>query len=196
MEANREKSLLQRRWGTLLGALLLFFTLFLWWLPKGLFYLPYIYSESVRRDLSPSLVMSLIYHESKFRIGAISDIGAVGLMQLMPETASEVAQRNDLSLEGNDLFDPKLNITLGILYLDYLLGHYEHDEVTALASYNAGLQNVEYWLQDEGGGSHLKSSSSIPFLETKIYVESILEDRKWLDLILPSLISKEYKDVS
>lgn len=116
--------------------------------------------------LDSQLVAAVIYQESKFDAEAVSSSGAVGLMQLLPETGQGIADRTG----GNkwtpeDLKNPELNIRYGSWYLRHLLDKYG-DERLALAAYNAGQTNVDRW-REEGVG--------IQFEETRHYVERVQE---------------------
>ena len=116
--------------------------------------------------LEPQLVAAVIYQESKFDADAVSDSGAVGLMQLLPATAQGIADRTGgTGWHERDLVDPELNIRYGAWYLRHLLDKYE-DEQLALAAYNAGQTNVDRW-REAGVG--------IPFAETRHYVERVRE---------------------
>ena len=118
--------------------------------------------------LDPALLAAVIYQESRFRPGAVSGAGAVGLMQVLPANARGIAQRTGGSgFVERDLYDPELNVRYGAWYLRHLLDKYG-DERTALAAYNAGQANVDGWLaRDEG----------IAFAETRHYVAAV-EDAK------------------
>jgi|HubBroStandDraft_6_1064221.scaffolds.fasta_scaffold00181_28 soluble lytic murein transglycosylase-like protein len=107
-------------------------------------------------DLNPDLVNSVIRAESGFNVRAVSPKGAQGLMQLMPQTASELGVR--------DAFDPRANVDAGARYLHELLVRYNFDLVKALAAYNAGPQRVEQY-----GGVP-------PYYETRAYVARIVRD--------------------
>ena len=114
--------------------------------------------------LDPQLVAAVIYQESKFDADAVSSSGAVGLMQLLPETAQGIADRTGgQGWHESDLVDPELNIRYGSWYLRHLLDKYGNEEL-ALAAYNAGQTNVDRW-RDEGKG--------IQFSETRRYVERV-----------------------
>jgi soluble lytic murein transglycosylase len=117
-------------------------------------------------ELSPTLLAAVIYAESKFDADARSDAGAVGLMQLLPETARGIAVRTGGDkFVDSDLLDPEINVRYGSWYLRHLLDRY-HDVRTALAAYHAGQGNVDAWLRDGGG---------IRFPETRHYVEKVLD---------------------
>jgi hypothetical protein len=106
--------------------------------------------------LDPDLVSSVIKAESGFNVRAVSPKGAQGLMQLMPQTATDLGVKN--------VFDPKANVDGGTRYLRELLERYDFDLVKALAAYNAGPQRVEQY-----GGVP-------PYYETKAYVARIVRD--------------------
>lgn len=113
-------------------------------------------SASDRYRLDPDLVNSVIKAESGFNVRAVSPKGARGLMQLMPETASQLGVPN--------AFDPQANVEGGTRYLRELLEHYNFDLVKALAAYNAGPRRVEQY-----GGVP-------PYYETRAYVARIVRD--------------------
>jgi soluble lytic murein transglycosylase len=117
-------------------------------------------------QLDPALLAAVIYQESKFRADAKSDAGAIGLMQLQPETAKGIAIRTGGSrFQTSDLYNPEINIRYGSWYLRHLLDKYD-EEKTALAAYNAGQRNVDEW-RAEGKG--------IQFAETRHYVDRVEE---------------------
>lgn len=91
-----------------------------------------------RYDLEPELILAIIFTESSFNIEAESHVGAMGLMQLMPATASQLAAELEMEWrEGKILTDPEVNILLGSFYLRKLIHRFE-DLDTALAAYNVG----------------------------------------------------------
>jgi soluble lytic murein transglycosylase len=115
-------------------------------------------------QLDPALLAAVIYQESKFRPDARSESGAIGLMQLQPETAKGIAIRTGGSrFQTSDLYVPEINVRYGSWYLRHLLDKYE-DEETALAAYNAGQRNVDEW-RAQGKG--------IQFSETRAYVDRV-----------------------
>lgn len=114
--------------------------------------------------LDPQLVAAMIYQESKFDANAVSASGAVGLMQLLPETGQGIADRTGgNNWKPEDLKNPELNIRYGSWYLRHLLDKYG-DEGLALAAYNAGQANVDRWRKDGVG---------IQFDETRHYVARV-----------------------
>ncbi len=134
---------------------------------------------------SPAVVLGLIRQESSFDASAISGSGALGLMQLLPNTARQVAHK--LGLAGlapvTLTADPGLNIRLGSAYLASLLAHYDGALPLALAAYNGGPGNVASWLATNGDPRAEKSDTvmidwieRIPFGETRNYVERVIEN--------------------
>lgn len=132
--------------------------------------------------LNPALLHALVRQESAFDPGARSRAGARGLMQLMPATARRLAR--DLAIKGHSTrrltTDPHHNLILGSAYLDTMLTRYEGSMVMALAAYNAGPHRVKKWLKENGDprGSlddAIDWIESIPFSETRNYVQRILE---------------------
>jgi soluble lytic murein transglycosylase len=134
---------------------------------------PLSYEQIVRGharnyDLDPALLAAVIYRESKFDAGARSSSGAIGLMQLLPETAKGIALHTGGSrFVVSDLYNPEINVRYGAFYLRRLLTKYG-DTKLALAAYNAGQANVDSW-RAQGKG--------IVFPETREYVDSVLETR-------------------
>lgn len=119
-------------------------------------------------ELDPALLAAVIYRESRFEADARSPSGAIGLMQLLPDTAKGIALHTGGSrFRVRDLYDPEINIRYGSFYLRRLIVKYG-DERSALAAYNAGQTNVDRWLE-AGQGIH--------FPETRQYVDEVLEAR-------------------
>ena len=100
-------------------------------------------------ELDPALLAAVIYQESKFDSDARSDAGAVGLMQLQPETAKGIAIRTGGSkFSVDDLTNPEINVRYGSWYLRHLLQKYDEERL-ALAAFNAGQGNVDRWRRRE-----------------------------------------------
>jgi soluble lytic murein transglycosylase-like protein len=93
--------------------------------------------------IDPNLVMAVIHIESRGNAFALSPVGAMGLMQIMPPTGEELAKRLDIPWRGpQTLFDPLLNIRMGVAYLEQLESRYESMS-TALAAYNWGPGRID-----------------------------------------------------
>ncbi len=111
---------------------------------------------SSRNRLDPDFVSSVIMAESNFKTHAISKKGALGLMQLMPATASQLGVA--------DPFDPKANVEAGTAHLSALLDRYHNDPIKALAAYNAGAHRVKQY------------NGVPPYRETRAYITKIVRD--------------------
>ena len=109
-----------------------------------------IIDVSHRYDLEPELILGVIFTESSFDIEAESSMGAVGLMQLMPATASQLADELQMEWRGGDLLtDPEANILLGSFYLRKLIHQFD-DLDTALAAYNVGPNRLRFLMSQTG----------------------------------------------
>ena len=140
-------------------------------------YSEYILSYSKLYNLDPILVASLINEESSFDNTATSSRGAVGLMQLMPQTAKYVCDLISEDYENLNLLDPETNIRIGCCYLAYLTEKFENT-TSVLCAYNAGEHTVRLWLANEKNSIDGKTLSNIPYSQTKTYVDKILNGMK------------------
>jgi len=133
--------------------------------------------ESLRHRLDPHMVLALMRQESAFNPRITSTAKAIGLMQLLPSTAVEVARSVDAdSPTHEDLKQPPINIRLGVKYLDQLMKRFGDNIIYALAAYNAGPQKVKSWTAQRNGLKPLEFIESIPFIETRNYVKSVLRN--------------------
>ena len=140
-------------------------------------YSEYVSKYSEQYEVDENLIYALIKAESNFEADAVSNKNAMGLMQLMPATAEEIAEKIEVEITENNLLDPDVNINLGTKYISILLEKYECVEV-ALAAYNAGIGNVDKWIDNgtiKADGSNIEN---IPFKETNTYVRKIMRDYK------------------
>ena len=136
-----------------------------------------IRQQAVEKNLAPALIAGVIYQESRFR-DQTSPAGARGLMQITPATARYIANLSGgTEFVVEDLATPQVNISYGSFYLRYLLDRYEGDEVVALAAYNGGETNVDRWLAEADTQGRDFEVESIPFPETRAYVDKVLEAR-------------------
>jgi len=126
-----------------------------------------------QNQVGSELVASIIFTESRFNPSAKSSKGACGLMQLLPSTA-KAFYKGDKDYSDDMLFDPEINIKIGVSYLKYLFDKYQ-DEVTVLACYNAGEGKVLEW---KGQAGVLKKSQ-IPYRETLNYVNKVQKIKKY-----------------
>lgn len=112
-------------------------------------YSEYVEEYSAENGLDKYLVYAVIKAESNFNPNVTSSVEAKGLMQLMEETAVERANAiGNETVESYDLYDPETNIKLGTSYLAYLLGLFNDNIILAVTAYNAGLGNVQQWIQE------------------------------------------------
>ncbi|MGA6104286.1 transglycosylase SLT domain-containing protein [Pseudomonas solani] len=127
------------------------------------------------RGLHSSWVFAITRQESAFMADARSGVGAMGLMQLMPGTAKETARKFGIPLASpQQALNPDVNIQLGAAYLSQVHGQFNGNRVLASAAYNAGPGRVRQWLK---GANHLAFDvwvESIPFDETRQYVQNVL----------------------
>ncbi|MFY9536511.1 MAG: lytic transglycosylase domain-containing protein, partial [Bacillota bacterium] len=130
---------------------------------------------SLKHDVDPFLITAVVRVESRFRPEAVSAKGAMGLMQVMPDTSNWIAR--ELGIQGFDtemLYDPATNLDLGTWYLAFLFRECNGDLVCALGSYNAGRGNVSKWIEEKRWNGTEKDLDSIPFRETRDYVKKVL----------------------
>ncbi len=134
-----------------------------------------ITSQARARQLNSTWVFAITRQESAFMVDARSHAGAMGLMQLMPGTARETAQRYGIPLSNpNDVLLPERNIALGTAYLSQLHNQFRGNRVLASAAYNAGPGRVRQWTRDIGELPADVWIETIPFDETRQYVQSVL----------------------
>ena len=142
-------------------------------------YSEYVYKYSEEYNIDPLLVFSIIKVESNFHRNILSSSGAIGLMQLMESTAMEMANEIDEEIVVKEaLYNPQINIRIGICYFSYLLKHYDGNIYLSLAAYNAGIGNVDSWIKQgiiKDDGSNIEK---IPYKETNNYVRKIIRDYK------------------
>ena len=141
-------------------------------------YRSYIETSAARHHADPYLVAALIKNESKFHSAAQSDGGAVGLMQLMPQTAEWIARQLGEPFTEDYLYDPALNIRYGVWYLAELEREFRGNDILALAAYNAGRGNVRDWMERGHWTDTFDEIDAIPYPETRLYVRRVLEDRE------------------
>lgn len=153
-------------------------------------YLPWVSREAKNTGMAPEWILSLIRQESSFRFDVKSPSNAVGLMQLLPSTAQEIAKEYKLKDYGPDsLLNPDINIKLGSVYLARLIKSFNGNVPIALAAYNTGQGRIRRWLGSRKDVSPLEivpTSSpevevwidELPWDETSFYVKAIL--RNWM----------------
>ena len=134
-------------------------------------------TSSVATGLDPFLVSALIRQESEWDPRARSRAGAYGIMQVMPPTGRQLSRQLGIRpFRTARLFEPELNLRLGTHHLSRLLDSYEGRQDAALAAYNAGKTRSDLWLSWWGGRDPVEFTESIPFTETRGYVQSVLRN--------------------
>jgi len=163
-----------------LGMLFLLFVQSQW---LGRWMYPIAYEDEIRKyaakyDVDPLLVAAIIRVETNFQAGRESRKGAIGVMQLMPETATwameQLKMNNRWSLdELKNTADP--NILIGTWYLKSLHKQFNENWIAAIAAYNAGPGNVNKWIRNKvWDGSYDTAKQQIPYGETKLYVQRVI----------------------
>ncbi|HWG86860.1 MAG TPA: lytic transglycosylase domain-containing protein, partial [Candidatus Acidoferrales bacterium] len=153
---------------------------------------PRPYWDELKRDaqanhLDPFLVASLIRQESEFNPQAISSANAMGLMQLLPQVGKGLAKEMKVRHFSSDqLLSPDTNLRLGTKYFKHMVDHYDGQVEYALAAYNAGEDRVDQWRKDGNFKSVEEFVESIPFTETREYVQAIMRNAVLYKLLYPT----------
>jgi soluble lytic murein transglycosylase len=175
---------LDRRWiggAVVVGALGI-------WIYSGsawIFFRPVLHKPLINRyaaqyQFDPLWVMSIIKVESRFAASAQSHRGAIGLMQLLPSTAQELAHDLGMAnIQSADLKDPEINLRLGVYYLARLERMFPEDETAILAAYNAGPGITFQWRQ----GKPTLDMADIAYPETRRFVRRVRQTYHWLKMI-------------
>ena len=122
--------------------------------------------EARNHQVTPSLVLAVMHVESRYNNFAVSPVGALGLMQVMPQTGAEVAGWLGIRYVGpQSLFDPETNVAIGVAYLKWLLDRY-HDLPTALAAYNWGPHRIS---------SRLRRGVPLPTVYSQLVLDSYVK---------------------
>ncbi len=147
-------------------------------------YYPAVSRFSGKNNVDPMLVTGIMRQESAFQSDAVSRAGAVGLMQVLPKTAPQLARRLRISYTRARLFDPDFNLQLGTLYVSDLLAQFGTPEA-ALAAYNAGEDRVKLWQAERTYADPLEFAESIPFAETRDYVQIVMRNAEIYRILNP-----------
>ncbi|MBI5554792.1 MAG: lytic transglycosylase domain-containing protein [Elusimicrobia bacterium] len=163
-----------------LAGILWLSTNYFWNKLNPIFYGDILNKYAGRYKIDPLLVAAIIKVESKFWAQAQSPVGAIGLMQIMPETGRDVAGKLGIAnFQPPDLYAPEINIEIGCYYLDELKMECGADQVALLASYNAGKNLVKSWKT----GNKPLEIDQIPYQETRNFVKSVLYTYQRLKLM-------------
>lgn len=139
----------------------------------------FVENYSTKYEVDKNLIYAIIKAESNFNQQAVSNKEAKGLMQLMPQTAEDIAKKLDIEVTKEEIFkkllEPEFNINLGTKYISNLLAKYSNIEL-ALTAYNAGSGNVDTWVENGTLMADGSNIENIPYKETNNYVRKILRD--------------------
>lgn len=143
-------------------------------------YESYVEKAAKEHNVDICLVYGVIRNESNFDPNVVSNAGAIGLMQLMPDTFTWLQNYRadfepDKILDSNMLYKPEVNIDYGTYYLSYLLDKYDGDRSLAICAYNAGYGNVDEWIADGTIPNGNVSPEDVPFTETSNYLSRVTE---------------------
>ena len=153
---------------------------------KFLYPFPYratLENYSARWQIDKFLAVAVVKVESNFSESARSCSGAVGLMQIMPETAAWIAYQlgekpDEIVDDLKHLHDPETNIRYGTWYLAELEDEFNGNDVLALAAYNAGRGTVHDWIEKNHWSENFSDADKIPYAETRDYVKRVLHCRE------------------
>jgi soluble lytic murein transglycosylase len=152
---------------------------------KALYPLPYeaaLRREAARNDFDPMLAAGLIRQESTFQADAVSHADAIGLMQILPKTGKLLAKQLKVRYTKTQLFNPEYNIQLGMLYIANLVRLTGAPEFAA-AAYNAGEDRIALWKSERPYEEIPEVVESIPFSETRDYVQIVLRNAELYRMI-------------
>jgi soluble lytic murein transglycosylase len=142
--------------------------------------------NALANSLDPNLVASLIRQESEFEPSAVSHANAIGLMQLLPSVGRDEARAAHIKhFEVSSLLTPGINIQLGTRYFHAMVSQYNGRVEYALAAYNAGSNRVDEWLQTGHYHDVPEFVESIPFTETREYVQAIMRNAQVYQRLYP-----------
>lgn len=159
-----------------IGAIVLYMNLNSIW--KWLYPMKYeelVFKYADQFDNDPYLIEAIMYRESRFDPNARSPKGAIGLMQIMPDTAEWIAQHLNVSgFTPDALYRPEVNIYFANWYLANLSKEFNGNLVLILAAYNGGRGNVQKWMSERNWSGEVHEIDQIPFPETQKFVKSVL----------------------
>ena len=139
-------------------------------------YAPEIRAAAAEFSLDPAYVASVVLAESSFDAEAVSSVGAIGLMQIMPATGEWIAGKlEDEPFDVQRLYQPEVNLRYGCWYLRFLLDRYDEDMYTASTAYHQGQGRVDQWLEDPEYSEDGRTLTAISSAVTDTYVNRIME---------------------
>ncbi len=145
-----------------------------WWLAHPRFYAAVVEAQAAERGIRPSLIWAIMQKESSYNPRAISRSDAMGLMQVIPQTAEAIARRLDERYVDGMLFEPYHAIRYGAWYLGVLQRHFEGQPALAIIAYNAGPLVVEEWVDRSGDAPFDVFVEEIPFDQARDYLRRVI----------------------
>lgn len=150
-----------------------------------------IITYSEKNNVDPFLIAAIIKNESNFKHKAVSGVGAVGLMQIMPDTGRWIAEQMGLAdYKDSDLYQTRTNIRMGCWYVGELEHEFQHNLVLLMIAYNAGRGQTHGWMQENGWDYDFNDIKAIPYADTREYVGKVLQDRDKYYLLYKDKINK------
>lgn len=150
-----------------------------------------IITYSEKNNVDPFLIAAIIKNESNFKHKAVSGVGAVGLMQIMPDTGRWIAEQMGLAdYKDSDLYQTRTNIRMGCWYVGELEHEFQHNLVLLMIAYNAGRGQTHDWMQENGWDYDFNDIKAIPYADTREYVTKVLQDRDKYYLLYKDRINK------
>ena len=136
-----------------------------------------VLAASCEYQIDPNLVFAIIRAESKYQTSAESPVGAKGLMQIMPETAAWIAEKQGIeNFTADELHNPETNINFGCWYIASLNQEFDGQIPLIIAAYNAGHGKVQQWVNSGQWDGDPEQLDKIPFKETQLYVKNVLKN--------------------
>lgn len=143
-------------------------------------YFDIVEKEAAKNNIDPYLVLAVIKTESNFKKYAVSNKSAKGLMQIMDSTAQDIKNKMNEEIDANDIYNEHVNISLGCKYFSTLINKYNGNYYLAICAYNAGMGNVDKWIEEGIISNSLSEykNVNIPFSQTKDYLYKVINSYK------------------
>lgn len=138
-------------------------------------YSQYVAKYAKEYNVDELLIYSIIKAESNFKLNSNSSANAIGLMQIMQDTANEIGSEIEETITLTKLYEPETNIKFGCYYFSKLLKKYNNIGV-ALAAYNAGMGRVDEWIANKIINPDGTNLENIPYKETNLYVRKVINN--------------------
>lgn len=149
-------------------------TKYIWQIMYPIKYDEIIYDTSQKYDIDPFLLMSIIQVETRFNEDKVSKKGAIGPMQIMPETATWIINTGGFHVSYEDLKKPRINLELGSWYISNIYYQLDKNLTATIAAYNAGPTKVARWINEGVWDGTTEHIDQIPIGETRHYIQRVL----------------------